>query len=93
MSFEWDPDKAAANLDKHGVSFGEATEVFDDPLASTIADPRRSVDERRFVTMGHSWQGRLLVVIHTDRGDTIRLISARPVTPGERRTYEHQEPS
>lgn len=92
-SFEWDAGKAASNRKKHGVSFDEATEVFDDPLSSTIPDPRQRVDERRFVTIGHSRQGRLLVVIHTDRGDTIRLISTRPVTPGERRTYEHQEPS
>ena len=88
MHFEWDPAKAAENLAKHGVSFQEAATVFRDPLSATGSDPDHSLDEERFVTFGISTGGRLLIVAHTDRGDTIRIISARPVTPGERKIYE-----
>ena len=88
MRFEWDLTKAAGNLDKHGVSFEEAATVFRDPLSATTPDPDHSVDEERFVTFGVWTSGRLLVVAHADRDDTIRIISARPATPGERTIYE-----
>ena len=88
MVVEWDPGKAAANLRKHGVSFEEAATVFRDDLSATAADPDHSVDEDRYVTFGMSARGRLLVVAHTERGETIRLISARLVTRRERVIYE-----
>ena len=88
MRFEWDPKKAAENLAKHGISFEEAATAFRDPLSATGSDPDHSLDEERFVTFGISTSGRLLVVAHTDRDDTIRIISARLVTPGERSIYE-----
>ena len=88
MTFEWDPRKAAENRARHGVTFEEAATVFRDPLSATGADPDHSVDEDRFITFGMSTAGRLLVVAHSDRDDTIRIISARPVTPSERRIYE-----
>ena len=88
MSFEWDEEKARTNIDKHDVSFDEATSVFDDPLFLTFADPAHSIQEQRFVIMGESAKGRLLVVAYTDRADTTRLISARPVTRKERKAYE-----
>ncbi len=88
MRFEWDPRKAAENLAKHGVSFEEAATVFRDVLSATGADPDHSVGEQRFVTFGISIGGRLLAVAHTDRDDTIRIISARPATPRERKIYE-----
>jgi hypothetical protein len=88
MEFEWDPDKAARNLAKHGVSFDEAATVFGDPLAMTYFDPDHSDEEDRFVTFGHSDQGRLLVVSHTDREVRVRIISARAATRKERRQYE-----
>jgi uncharacterized protein len=88
LRFEWDSAKAAANLAKHGVSFREAATVLRDPLAETGPDPDQSLDEERFVTFGVSTGGRLLVVAHTDRGDTIRIISARRATAAERTIYE-----
>ncbi len=88
MQFEWDPAKAAENLQKHGVSFEEAATVFRDTLSATGPDPDHSVGEERFVTFGVSTSGRLLVVGHTEHGDIIRIISARPATPGERKLYE-----
>ncbi len=88
MTFEWDPRKAAENHTRHGVTFEEAATVFRDPLSATGADPDHSADEDRFITFGMSTAGRLLVVAHSDRDDTIRIISARPVTPSERRIYE-----
>ena len=88
MRFEWDPDKAARNLVKHGVSFAEASTAFDDPLSVTIADPRHSWNEERLVLFGMSRQGHLLAVFHTDRGGTTRLISARMMTRHEREQYE-----
>ena len=88
MTFEWDPRKAAENRARHGVTFEEAATVFRDPLSATGADPDHSVDEDRFVTFGMLTAGRLLVVAHSDRDDTIRIISARPVAPSERRIYE-----
>jgi uncharacterized DUF497 family protein len=85
---EWDPDKAASNLTKHGVDFHEAATVLDDPLSTTFPDPDHSVDEQRYLTIGSSPSGRILVVAHTDRGEAVRLISARPATPSERKFYE-----
>jgi uncharacterized protein len=89
MDFEWDPAKDADNQAKHDVTFEDASTVFGDPLAVTIADPDHSSDEQRFLTTGMSTQRRLLIVAHTDRDDRIRIINARPVTSAERRTYEH----
>jgi uncharacterized protein len=88
MQFEWDPKKAASNLRKHGVSFEEAATVFEDDLSLTGDDPDHSVDEPRQVTFGISSAGHLLVVLHTERGERIRIISARTVTGPERRIYE-----
>ena len=88
MRFDWDPSKAAGNLARHGVSFEEAATVFRDVLSATGADPDHSFDEVRFVTIGVSIAGRLLAIAHTDRDDTIRIISARPATPSERTIYE-----
>jgi len=87
VQFEWDRTKAAANLRKHRVSFQEASTVLHDPLSTTFPDPA-SEGEQRFVTIGTSALGRLLVVAHTDRGDTIRVISARRATRRERGFYE-----
>lgn len=88
MEFEWDPVKAESNEEKHGVTFTEAMTVFADPLSLTAYDPDHSVGEDHYVTMGTSVDGRLLVVAHTDRGENIRIISARVATRGERRDYE-----
>jgi len=86
--FEWDPVKAATNLEKHGVSFAEAATVFFDPLSLTVADPTHSVGEERLIITGLSYHRRQLVVVHSDRGDRIRIISARLATPSERKNYE-----
>lgn len=88
MDFEWDEAKAASNESKHGVSFVEAMTVFADSLSLTGYDPAHSVDEDRFLTMGTSAAGRLLVISHVDRGDAVRIISARPATRRERKDYE-----
>ncbi len=88
MRFEWDEDKAAANLLKHGVSFEEAATVFGDPLSDTFDDPDHSAEERRFVIIGMSEKGRMLIVAHTDDSETVRIISAREPTRGEREFYE-----
>jgi len=90
VTVEWDPAKARANRRKHGVTFEEAATVFNDPLSSTIPDPVHSENEERFVIVGQSIQQRLLVVVHTDRGDHIRIISARMANPHERKTYEEE---
>lgn len=86
--FEWDPAKAESNYQKHRVSFAEAATVFFDPLSITVPDPLHSVDENRFVITGMSYQQRPLVVVHADRGDRIRIISARLASPSERNKYE-----
>ncbi|MFH1907893.1 MAG: BrnT family toxin [Chloroflexota bacterium] len=88
MDFEWDPRKAEINLRKHGVSFTEAGTVFGDYLAITVPDPDHSDDEDRYITIGWSNRRRLLMVAHTDRGDCIRIISARELTKAERKDYE-----
>ena len=91
MIFEWDPEKAAANLRRHGVTFEEASTAFGDPLSLTIGDPDHSDEENRVSLLGYSDARRLLAVSHTERGETIRLISARIASRPERKDYE-QEP-
>jgi len=86
--FEWDLRKAAANIKKHGLSFQEATTVFGDPLSFTISDPGHSDSETRFVDLGLSHRGRLLVVSYIERGDNIRIISARCASRSEQKQYE-----
>ena len=88
LDFEWDPVKAASNVSKHGVAFEDSATVFADPLSITIPDPLHSQDESRLVLIARAHSGRLLVVVHVDRGHVIRLISARPATRKERKTYE-----
>ena len=90
MDFEWDPRKAEINLRKHGVSFTEAGTVFGDDLAITVPDPDHSNDEDRYITIGWSDRRRLLMISHTDRGNRIRIISARELTKAERKEYEEE---
>lgn len=90
VEFEWDPAKDQANRKKHGVSFREASTVFDDLLARTVPDLRHSEDEFRFLTIGYTSAGRLVVVAHTDRGQRTRIITAREPKPSERRVYESE---
>jgi uncharacterized DUF497 family protein len=89
--FEWDPNKPSANVQKHGVTFEEAAAVFRDDFSVTAADPDNSIDEERFITVGMSSQNRLLMIAHAERGERIRIISARPLTPRERRQYEEAD--
>jgi hypothetical protein len=91
LLFEWDPKKARLNAKTHGVSFDEASTAFRDPLSRTIADPLHSEDEERFVLVGRTIERRLLVIVHTERGDRIRIISARLATNKERLRYEENE--
>jgi uncharacterized DUF497 family protein len=88
VEFEWDPKKATANLRKHKVSFGEAATALGDPQGTTASDPDHSLGESRYLTVGRSRQLRLLIVAHTERGDRIRIISARALTRPEREAYE-----
>ena len=88
MQFEWDPKKAKQNLTKHGVSFDEAVTAFYDPLSATFDDPDHSENEQRYITIGFSSQGRLLVVAYSERGGNIRIISARRATAHERKKHE-----
>jgi uncharacterized DUF497 family protein len=88
MTFEWDSIKAEQNRRKHGVSFSEAATVLGDPLAVTYPDPDHSLQEQRFITVGMARTGRMLIVAHTDRGENIRIISARQTTRREREHYE-----
>ena len=88
--FEWDVNKAAKNLDKHRVDFAEAATVFDDPVFITVVDDEHSADEERYITLGLSAQGQLLVVAHTDRASRIRIISARRATRKEELFYAEQ---
>jgi len=87
MHFEWDRSKADRNRRKHKVAFDEAVTVFHDPLSAMFDDPDRATAERRFITVGYSSRGRLLVVSHVERGETIRIISARSATAHERRRH------
>jgi uncharacterized DUF497 family protein len=91
VEFEWDLKKAAQNLRKHNVSFGEAATVFGDALSITVRDPDHSMDEDRYITFGTSSAQRLLMVAHTERGDCIRIISARELTSSERKAYEEEK--
>lgn len=88
MRFEWDREKARRNLKKHLVSFDEAVTVFYDPLSATFDDPDHSDNEQRLITIGISSKSRLLVVAHSERGETIRIISARLATAHERKQHE-----
>jgi uncharacterized DUF497 family protein len=88
MRFEWDPKKAKRNLVKHGVPFDEAVTAFYDPLAATFDDPDQSEDEQRYLTVGFSSQDRLLVVAHIQKGETVRIISARLAIVRERKRHE-----
>jgi uncharacterized DUF497 family protein len=87
LTFEWDEEKAKANLRKHKVSFDEAIAVFSDPFSITILDPDHSLDEQRYIDIGISDKGRVLVVVYTERGVNMRIISCRKATPAERRLY------
>jgi uncharacterized DUF497 family protein len=91
LRLEWDPQKAAHNRVKHGVSFEEAGSVFGDPLGKMMEDPRHSIGEQRVVLLGRSEKGRLLAVMFTERDEALRLISARDASRHERRTYEEGE--
>lgn len=88
VDFEWDPDKAASNFRKHGVSFDEAATVFADPLAAIFDDEVHSDEEQREIIIGHSAMGRVVIVCFTERPPAIRIISARRATKRERKDYE-----
>ena len=88
LNFEWDEEKANANLKKHKVSFDEATAIFADPFSITISDIDHSVDEQRYIDIGSSDNGRVLVVVYAERGSNIRIISCRKATLSERKCYE-----
>jgi len=90
VNFEWNPGKARQNRRKHRVSFPEAATVFGDPLAVTYLDPDHSVSEQRFLTVGMSSASRVLIVAHADRGESVRIISARKTTRREREHYEEK---
>lgn len=92
LIFEWDSRKARSNLAKHGVAFERATTIFRDPRSLTIPDPEHSRTEPRFITMGEALGNKLLVVVHTERGDNIRIISARRANSRERKFYEKKIP-
>ena len=88
IEFEWDDEKASRSLKKHGVSFEEGATIFNDPKIATISDPDHSKDEERYISLGISVEGRLLIVVHVQRGERIRLIGCRKATKAERKTYE-----
>jgi uncharacterized DUF497 family protein len=88
LKFEWDEDKAVTNAEKHGVKFEEAATVFGDGLSLTIADALHSEGEERYISMGRSSEQRVLVVVHLEDDDRIRIISAREATSAERKQYE-----
>ena len=90
VEFEWDPKKAAKNLRKHRVSFNEAATVLGDPLGTTVLDPDHSLAEDRYITIGMSSRRRLVMVGHTERGERIRIVSARELTRAEREVYEEE---
>jgi uncharacterized DUF497 family protein len=87
LDFEWDADKANRNVEKHRVSFEEAATVFDDPMFITFIDDEHSIDEERYITIGLSSRGRLLVLAHADRKDRVRIICARRATKKEEQFY------
>ncbi len=90
MEFEWDLKKEAENTQKHRVGFSEAATVFGDILSITVPDPDHSLEEDRSITVGMSHRHRLLIVAHTERGERIRIISARELTRAERKVYEEE---
>ena len=90
LIFEWDEKKADDNLRKHGVSFDEAKTVFNDPFSVTIYDPDHSSDEQRYIDIGLSSKGRLIVVSYIERGEKIRIINSREATKKEEREYENE---
>jgi uncharacterized DUF497 family protein len=90
-NFEWDSEKAKANLKKHKVIFAEAITVFDDPLSITIHDPHHSIEEEHYIDIGYSIRGRILVVVYIERESGIRIISCRRATKSERETYERED--
>ena len=90
MQFEWDTKKATGNIYKHNITFHEAATIFGDPLAITFNDPDHSIKEERYLTFGLSRFKHFLIVSHTDRGDRIRIISARQMTKQERKIYEEK---
>ena len=91
MEFEWDTRKAAENLRKHNVSFDEAATVFGDFFGATASDPDHSAGENRYITVGSSSRGRLLMVAHVERREHIRIISGRELTRSEKRAYEETQ--
>lgn len=91
MRFQWDKEKAAANLRKHGVSFDEAVTVFFDPLSATFDDPDHSLGESRLLIIGYSSRERLIIVSHTERKGSVRIISTRRATKGEERRHEGKQ--
>lgn len=88
--FEWDEEKAEINIKKHKIGFDEAKSVFGDPFSITVDDPDHSEAEQRYIDIGKSENGKLFVVVYTERGSKIRIISCRKATPAERRKYEEQ---
>ena len=90
LTFEWDENKARENLQKHKVSFEEAKAIFDDPFLMTYPDPDHSESEQRYLSVGSSSAGRVLLVIHTDRSANTRIISCRKATASERKHYEEK---
>ncbi len=90
LTFEWDENKALENYRKHGIDFEEAKTVFNDPSATTIYDPDHSINEDRFIDLGRSSKERILVVVYTERNETIRLISSRMATKRECWRYEEK---
>ena len=88
VEYEWDPEKDRINVEKHGVSFTEASTAFLDPLHVTVLDERHSIEEFRFRTIGYTAANRLIIVAHADRDDRVRIITAREATRRERRQYE-----
>ena len=90
LVFEWDEDKARRNELKHGVAFEEAKTIFNDPFAVTVPDPDHSEEEERWLDIGLSAEGRLLVVWYTERGESIRVIGSRKATKKEEREYTHE---
>jgi len=86
-NFAWDPDKAEKNISKHGVDFDEGSSIFDDPMFITFLDEEHSIDEERYITIGLSNRGRLLLVAHAERNDSIRIISVRKATINEEKFY------
>ncbi len=89
LLFEWDPKKAQSNEQKHGITFDEASSIFADTLSLTIHDPLHSENEERFIIIGVSSKKRILTVVHTERGDNLRIISARKATKKEKLYYEN----